>query len=91
MNGRPYYSFAIKNVRFIALDSNLPDRAVLAWLDQELSRATEDWKICYFHHPIYSNGVQHSPDLELRVLFEPLLVRHGVDVVSRAINTCTSG
>ena len=81
MNGRRYYTFAVQNVRFFALDSNLPDRVELAWLEEALRSANEDWKICYFHHPLYSNGVKHSPDLELRVLFEPLLVRHGVDVV----------
>jgi hypothetical protein len=81
MNGRRYYSFAVQNVRFVALDSNWPDRAQLTWLDETLSGSTEEWKICYFHHPLYSDGVRHGPDLELRVLFEPLLVRHGVDVV----------
>ena len=81
MNGRRYYSFAVQNVRFFALDSNWPDRAQLAWLDETLSGSYEDWKICYFHHPLYSDGVKHGPDLELRVLFEPILVRHGVDVV----------
>ncbi|HET7696641.1 MAG TPA: metallophosphoesterase [Vicinamibacterales bacterium] len=81
MNGRRYYTFAFKNVRFFALDSNRPDRAELAWLDEALRNSSEDWKICYFHHPLYSNGVKHGPALELRVLFEPLLVRHGVDVV----------
>lgn len=81
MNGRRYYTFAVENVRFFALDSNWPDRAQLAWLDETLSGSNEDWKICYFHHPLYSDGVRHGPDLELRVLFEPMLVRHGVDVV----------
>jgi hypothetical protein len=81
MNGRRYYSFAVQNVRFFALDSNWPDRAQLAWLEETLSGSSEEWKICYFHHPLYSDGVKHGPDLELRVLFEPLLVRHGVDVV----------
>ena len=81
MNGRRYYTFAIQNVRFFALDSNWPDRAQLAWLDETLSGSHEDWKICYFHHPLYSDGVRHGPDLELRVLLEPMLVRHGVDVV----------
>lgn len=81
MNGRRYYTFAVKNVRFVALDSNLPDRAELAWLEDALRGANEDWKICYFHHPVYSNGEKHGPDLELRVLLEPVLVRHGVDVV----------
>ncbi|HEU4927878.1 MAG TPA: metallophosphoesterase [Vicinamibacterales bacterium] len=81
MNGRRYYAFAVKNVRFFALDSNRPDRAELAWLDDALARANGDWKICYFHHPLYSDGVKHGPALELRVLLEPILMRHGVDVV----------
>ena len=81
MNGRRYYTFAVKNVRFLALDSNRPDRAQLAWMEEALRSADEDWKICYFHHPLYSDGARHGPDLELRVLFEPLLVRYGVDLV----------
>ena len=81
MNGRRYYTFAVDSVRFFALDSNWPDRAQLAWIDEALESSNEEWKICYFHHPLYSNGVKHGPDLELRVLFEPILVRHGVDVV----------
>ena len=81
MHGRRYYTFAVKNVRFFALDSNRPDRAQLGWLDEALSSSNETWRICYFHHPLYSDGVKHGPDLELRALFEPILVRHGVDVV----------
>lgn len=81
MNGHRYYTFAVKNVRFFALDSNRPDRAELAWVDEALRSSNEAWKICYFHHPLYSNGVKHGPALELRVLLEPILVRHGVDVV----------
>jgi hypothetical protein len=81
MNGRRYYTFAVKNVRFFALDSNRPDRAELAWVDEALRSANEEWKICYFHHPLYSDGVKHGPALELRVLLEPILVRYGVDVV----------
>ena len=81
MEGRRYYTFAVKNVRFFALDSNRPDRAELAWADEALEGSNEDWKICYFHHPLYSDGVRHGASLELRVLFEPMLLRHGVDVV----------
>lgn len=81
MNGRRYYTFAVKNVRFFALDSNRPDRAELAWIDEALAGSNDDWKICYFHHPLYSDGVKHGPALELRVLLEPILVRHAVDVV----------
>jgi len=81
MDGRRYYTFAVHNVRFFALDSNRPDRAELAWVDEALRSSKEEWKICYFHHPLYSDGVKHGPSLELRVLLEPILVRHGVDVV----------
>jgi len=81
MNGRRYYTFAVKNVRFFALDSNRPDRVELAWVDEALRSSNEEWKICYFHHPLYSDGVKHGPAIELRVLLEPILVRHGVDVV----------
>jgi hypothetical protein len=81
MKGRRYYTFAVKNVRFFALDSNRPDRAELTWLDEVLESSNEQWKICYFHHPLYSDGVKHGPALELRVMLEPKLVRSGVDVV----------
>ena len=81
MKGRRFYTFAIKNVRFFSLDSNRPDRAELAWVDEALRSSNEQWKICYFHHPLYSDGVKHGAALELRVLLEPILVRHGVDVV----------
>lgn len=81
MNGLRYYTFAKRNVRFFALDTNRPDREQLDWIEQALRNSTDDWKICYFHHPLYSNGETHGPSLELRVMLEPLFVRYGVDVV----------
>ena len=81
MGGQRYYTFARQNVRFFVLDSNRMDRRQLAWFEQALRASKEDWKICDFHHPIYSDGVKHGPALELRVMLEPLLVRYGVDVV----------
>ena len=33
----------------------------LAWLETALKSAREDWKICYFHHPLYSNAVRTAP------------------------------
>lgn len=41
----------------------------------------DDWKICVFHHPLYSDGLTHGSSLELRVMLEPILVQNGVDVV----------
>jgi hypothetical protein len=81
MNGQRYYTFARKNVRFFVLDTNRLDRTQLAWFAQALRNSTEDWKICAFHHPLYSDGLRHGPSLELRVLLEPILVRHAVDAV----------
>jgi Calcineurin-like phosphoesterase len=81
MGGNLYYSHATKNVRFFALDSNRVDKNQLTWLENTLQSATEDWKICYFHHPLYSDGRRHGSSVDVRVLFEPLFVRYGVNVV----------
>lgn len=81
MNGERYYTLAKKNVRFFVLDTNRLDRPQLAWFEQALRSSTDDWKICSFHHPLYSDGRKHGPALELRVMLEPILVRHGVDAV----------
>jgi len=81
MKGERYYTYAKKNVRFFVLDSNQMDPRQLAWLDDALKQSAEDWRICYFHHPIYSDGGRHGSDVALRVALEPLLVKHGVNVV----------
>jgi 3',5'-cyclic AMP phosphodiesterase CpdA len=81
MNGQRYYSYVRGNVRFFALDSTQMDPAQVAWIDDALQKATEEWKICYFHHPLYSNADRHGSSVDLRVLLEPIFVRHGVDVV----------
>jgi predicted phosphodiesterase len=81
MGGRRYYSFVRQNVRFFVLDSNRLDRAQLEWFERGLRDSTEEWTICDLHHPLYSGGAKHGPELELRVLLEPLLVQYGVDVV----------
>jgi len=81
MNGQRYYTFVRKNVRFVALDSTLMDRKQLEWLETTLKDAREDWKICYFHHPLYSNANRHGSSFDLRLVLEPLLVKYGVNVV----------
>jgi len=82
MNGERYYSFKKGNVHFFALDSTYLDPKQLAWLEQELAGAgTTDWKICYFHHPLYSSGAFHGSSTELRTLLEPLFLKYGVRVV----------
>ena len=82
MNGSKYYSFKPKNgVRFFALDSNYVDDKQLDWLGKELAASGSDWKIAFFHHPLYSSGETHGSADVQRGLLEPLFVKHGVDVV----------
>jgi 3',5'-cyclic AMP phosphodiesterase CpdA len=81
MNGQRYYTYTRNNVRFLALDSNLMDRKQLEWIDATLRDAREDWKICYFHHPLYSNADRHGSAVDLRVLLEPIFIKYGVNVV----------
>jgi 3',5'-cyclic AMP phosphodiesterase CpdA len=81
MHGQRYYTYAMRNVRFLALDSTLMDRKQLDWIDSTLKDAREDWKICYFHHPLYSNAERHGASVDLRLLLEPIFVRNGVNVV----------
>ena len=32
------------------------DQAQLDWLEKELSGSKNNWKIAFFHHPLYSSG-----------------------------------
>jgi hypothetical protein len=81
MSGERYYAYARKNVKFFVLDSDYMDPKQLQWIDTELSRARDDWKIVYFHHPLYSSGGRHGSEVDLRVTLEPLFVKYGVNVV----------
>ena len=92
MNGERYYTFKPPNssVRFFALDSNYVDDKQVAWLDKELAASGSDWKICFFHHPLYSSGETHGSAELQRGLLEPVFVKYGVNVVLRATSTSTS-
>lgn len=82
MNGQNYYAFTKGNVRFLALDSNYMDPKQLSWLRSQLQDADKsEWKICYFHHPLYSTAKQHGPSTDLRLLLQPLFIEYGVNVV----------
>ena len=81
MNGQKYYTFNKGNVRFFALDTNYMNPRQLAWLETELQNSGSDWKVCYFHHPLYSSATFHDASTELRRALEPLFVKYGVRVV----------
>jgi predicted phosphodiesterase len=80
MGGKQYYTFKKGNVRFFALDSNYMDPVQVAWLEKELKDSGSDWKIPYFHHPLYASGM-HGSQLDLRAILEPLFIKYSVDVV----------
>jgi predicted phosphodiesterase len=81
MSGARYYSFKKGNATFFALDSNYMDSSQIDWLERELQTTNTPWKICFLHHPLYSDGRYHGPDLDLRAHLEPLFEKYGVDVV----------
>jgi len=82
MNGAAYYAFKKGNVRFFALNSNYMDPQQLEWLENELKGGGDgDWKICFFHHPLYSSGKTHGSSTDLRQVLEPLFIKYHVDVV----------
>jgi hypothetical protein len=79
MDGKEYYSFKKGAARFFALNSNYMDERQVRWLESELKNSGSDWKICFFHHPIYSSGGRHGPNNELRKIIEPTFIKYGVD------------
>lgn len=81
MDGQRYYTFSKGPVAFFVMDSTYMDRAQIDWLDRELGASRAHWKVAYGHHPLYSSGGRHGSEIDLRVLVEPLFVKHGVDVV----------
>ena len=91
MGGERFYAFRAdgkevgpgvgKGPRFYALDSNYMDKAQLDWIEKQLAAGGDDWKICYFHHPLYSSARKHGSALDLRKVLEPLFIQYKVDVV----------
>ncbi len=83
MDGKLYYSFKApkQNVRFFALETTYAEPEQMTWVADQLKGANDDWKIPFFHHPLYSSGQRHGSDIRLRTILEPLFVEHGVKVV----------
>jgi len=82
MDGKLYYTFSPKSdIRFFVLESTYPVPEQIEWADKELKASGNNWKIVYFHHPLYSSGERHGSDLRLREVLEPLFVKYNVSVV----------
>lgn len=80
LGGERYRTFKRNSVRFFVLDSNYMDPTQLQWLEKELAASGSDWKVAYFHHPLYTSATR-GPQIELRKVLEPLFVKYGVEVV----------
>jgi 3',5'-cyclic AMP phosphodiesterase CpdA len=81
MDGKRYYKFRKGAAEFFALDSNYMDPEQLDWLDKQLEISGAQWKICFFHHPLYSDGKFHGSDVDLRTRIEPIFIKRRVRVV----------
>jgi len=81
MGGNRYYSFKKNEVAFFVLDSTYMGPEQISWLEQQLQNSSANWKICYFHHPLFSDAKFHGPDLDLRSVLTPLFQKYGVNLV----------
>jgi 3',5'-cyclic AMP phosphodiesterase CpdA len=83
MQGQNYYSLKRGKglVEIFALDSTDFNNTQAGWLENGLKTSNAKWKICAFHHPIYSSARTHGSDFKLRKKLEPLFIRYGVNMV----------
>jgi hypothetical protein len=83
MDGKLYYSFKApkEDVRFFALESTYMDPDEIKWIDGELGKSSEKWKIVFFHHPLYSSGKTHGSQVKLREVLEPIFTKYKVSLV----------
>jgi predicted phosphodiesterase len=91
MGGARYYTFRKSErrlqglvgagVRFFVLDSRSLDPEQLTWLREQLKESGSNWKIAYFHHPLYTSGRYRGGARSLRLVLEPILIAGDVDVV----------
>lgn len=79
-----YYTFSAGPADFFAVssDSNEPDGVTAGskqaeWLKAQLLASTAAWQVVYFHHPPYTSGARHGPELNMRWPFKAW----GADVV----------
>ena len=79
MGDQRYYTFRPATgggVRFFALDTTYVDKIQTDWFEKELASSSSDWKIAFFHHPLYSSGRTHGSSLETRAILEPLFLKY---------------
>lgn len=80
--GQPYYTYTVKNVSFVALDTNQDLRVgskQYRWLVKVLKSIKTPWKVVYFHYPLFGSNPEDNEDL--REVLTPLFEKYGVQLV----------
>jgi hypothetical protein len=81
LGGQRYYSFKKGDAEFFALDSNYMDPQQLTWIEGKLKNSTAKWKICFFHHPLFTSAKYHGADVDLRKQLMPLFLKYNVNLI----------
>ena len=80
--GNGFYSFAVGNVRFISLNTEIEAVSQGEWLARELQAAANDpaavWTIALAHRPPYSYGERAGDDY-YKTNWAPILTRYEAD------------
>lgn len=90
MNGRRYYAFEkeegslrplfSRKVLFVAIDTVNITKQQLNWIDRTLDDSDADWKVTFYHHPLYTSGRYQFAAARLRALLEPIFIRNEVSL-----------
>lgn len=79
-----HYWFDYGSVRFVAIDTNVYreklEKIIVPWLDEVLAVPGPRWKICFFHHPVYTNA-NYGPTHKLWNTIVPVMEKRGVQLV----------
>lgn len=85
--GKDYYSYDLGSWHIVVLNSECaavggctPESPQGKWLQQDLAQHPVACTLAYFHKPLFSSGVEHGDDPEMKPLWQ-MLYKAGSDVV----------
>ena len=85
-----YYSFDYSNAHFVSIEVTLeniaPNSTMLSWLASDLAATNKQWKVVFFHVPMYSNLGAHGDDPAIAAALGPIFDTYGVDLVLQGHN-----
>jgi hypothetical protein len=75
-----YYSFDWGDVHFVAIDTTHRDTEQVVWLQHDLAKTKQRWKIVFGHHPPYTNSLR-GPQMWIRRAYAKIFTDNKVDLV----------